>query len=80
MIENNVEAIVEGNRVIYKRYFGIPIDLLFEVWSSQEHLSEWWGPDGFTLTTTRLDFSSGGVWEFIMHGPMDTTIKTRSDL
>ncbi|MDI7212070.1 SRPBCC family protein [Leptospira santarosai] len=69
MIKNNVETIIEGNKVIYKRYFDAPIDLVFEVWSSHEHLSQWWGPDGFTLTVKSMDFSNGGIWEFIMHGP-----------
>ncbi|EPG67456.1 SRPBCC family protein [Leptospira wolffii] len=69
MIGNNVETIIEGNKVIYKRYFDVPVDLAFEVWSTAEHLSEWWGPDGFTVTTKSFDFSDGGIWDFIMHGP-----------
>ncbi|RHX89058.1 SRPBCC family protein [Leptospira stimsonii] len=69
MEKNKVETIIEGNKVIYKRYFDVSVDLLFEAWSSQEHLSEWWGPDGFTLTTKSLDFSNGGIWDFVMHGP-----------
>ncbi|PJZ52511.1 SRPBCC family protein [Leptospira adleri] len=69
MLKNSAETIIENNKVIYKRYFEVPVDLLFEVWSVEEHLSEWWGPDGFTLTTKSLDFSKGGIWEFVMHGP-----------
>ncbi|TGK20399.1 SRPBCC family protein [Leptospira stimsonii] len=69
MEKNKAETIIEGNKVIYKRYFDVSVDLLFEAWSSQEHLSEWWGPDGFTLTTNSLDFSNGGIWDFVMHGP-----------
>ncbi|WP_411823643.1 SRPBCC family protein [Leptospira sp. 'Mane'] len=69
MIKNNNEPIIQDNRVVYNRYFDVPIDLAFEVWSSHEHLSEWWGPDGFTLTTKSMDFSNGGIWDFIMHGP-----------
>lgn len=69
MIKNNLETVVEENKVTYKKYFDVPVDLLFEVWSKPEHLMEWWGPDGFTLTIKSLDFSNGGIWEFIMHGP-----------
>ncbi|WP_374080131.1 SRPBCC family protein [Bdellovibrio bacteriovorus] len=69
MKRNNVETIIEGNRVIYKRYFDAPVALAFEAWSSHEHLSQWWGPDGFTITTKSLDFSNNGIWDFIMHGP-----------
>ncbi|BDA80280.1 ATPase [Leptospira kobayashii] len=69
MIKNSDETIIQDNKVIYNRYFDVPIDLVFEVWSSHEHLSQWWGPDGFTLTTKSMDFSNGGIWDFIMHGP-----------
>ena len=69
MIKNSDETIIQDNKVIYNRYFDVPIDLVFEAWSSHEHLSQWWGPDGFTLTTKSMDFSNGGIWDFIMHGP-----------
>ncbi|PKA03441.1 ATPase, partial [Leptospira ellisii] len=51
MIKNDVETVILGNKVVYKRYFDVSVDLLFEVWSSRKHLEEWWGPDGFTVTT-----------------------------
>lgn len=69
MRNNNLETIIEDNKVKYKKYFDVPVDLLFEVWSKPEHLLEWWGPDGFTLTIKSLNFSNGGIWEFVMHGP-----------
>ncbi|WII70856.1 SRPBCC family protein [Bdellovibrio sp. 22V] len=69
MKKNNIETIVEGNKVIYKRYFDAPVELVFAAWSSHEHLSQWWGPDGFTITTKSLNFSKDGIWDFIMHGP-----------
>lgn len=56
MIKNYAETIVESNKVIYKRYLDVPVDLAFEVWSSQEHLSQWWGPEGFTLTIKKYGF------------------------
>ncbi|HET6450170.1 MAG TPA: SRPBCC domain-containing protein [Spirochaetia bacterium] len=65
----DVETIIEDRKVTYRRYIDVPVSLAFEAWSTREHLSRWWGPDGFTLTTLSLDFSSGGTWEFVMHGP-----------
>jgi uncharacterized protein YndB with AHSA1/START domain len=69
MTKNNVETIIQENKVTYKRYYHAPIELVFGAWSSPEHLQEWWGPDGFTVTTKSMNFSSGGIWDFIMHGP-----------
>lgn len=69
MKKNNIETVVTGNKVVYKRYIDVPVQLAFEAWSSHEHLSQWFGPDGFTITTKSLSFTKGGFWEFVMHGP-----------
>ena len=69
MTKNSVETIILDNKITYKRYIDVPVDLAFEVWSSHEHLCKWFGPDGFTITTKNLSFRNGGTWEFIMHGP-----------
>jgi uncharacterized protein YndB with AHSA1/START domain len=46
--------------------------VVFEAFTEVRHLSQWWGPDGFTTTTRAFDFRVGGVWEFVMHGPDGT--------
>lgn len=76
-MKTGVEAIVEDNKVLYKGYLDVPVALAFEAWSSQEHLSKWWGPDGFTITTRSMDFSNGGIWDFVMHGPDGHDYKNR---
>ena len=65
----NLTTIIENNKVIFRRFFDSPKELVFEAWTSHEHLSQWWGPDGFSITTQSLNFSNGGEWRFIMHGP-----------
>lgn len=69
MAKNSAETIIEGNKVIYKRRVAVSIQLAFDAWSSHEHLSQWWGPDGFTITTKSMSFTNGGIWDFVMHGP-----------
>ena len=34
-----------------------------------ERLVRWWGPAGFTNTSTLCEFKNGGRWSFTMHGP-----------
>lgn len=77
MKKNNIETIIQNNKVIYKRFIDVPISLAFEVWTSHEHLSQWFGPDGFTITTKELNFKNGGIWDFIMHGPDGTDYKNK---
>jgi uncharacterized protein YndB with AHSA1/START domain len=51
------------------REFDAPRELVFEAWTDPKHLAQWWGPDGFTTTTSAFDMCPGGVWRFVMHGP-----------
>jgi uncharacterized protein YndB with AHSA1/START domain len=55
--------------MIGSRVIDAPRDLVFSVWTDPKHLAQWWGPDGFTTTTSAFDFRVGGVWRFVMHGP-----------
>jgi uncharacterized protein YndB with AHSA1/START domain len=51
------------------RLIEAPRELVFDAWTSNEHLAQWWGPNGFTLTTDDIDVRPGGRWRFTMHGP-----------
>ena len=46
-----------------------PRNLVFSVWTDPKHLAQWWGPNGFSVTTRAFDMRVGGVWRFVMHGP-----------
>lgn len=58
----------EGNFLIHTRILDAPRDLVWEVWTNPEHLKEWWGPNGFSLTTNSMKVESGKLWDFVMHG------------
>jgi uncharacterized protein YndB with AHSA1/START domain len=55
--------------IVTRREFDAPRALVFEVWTDPKHLAQWWGPKGFTTTTSAFDMRVGGVWRFVMHGP-----------
>ncbi len=55
--------------IIGTRVFDAPRELVFSCFTDPKHLAQWWGPDGFTTTTSAFDFRRGGVWRFVMHGP-----------
>src|SRR6478672_9648141 len=57
-------AVMIGTRVL-----DAPRTLVFDMWSDPKHLAQWWGPDGFTTTTSAFDLRPGGVWSFVTHGP-----------
>jgi uncharacterized protein YndB with AHSA1/START domain len=51
------------------RILNAPKELVFEVWTDPKHLSQWWGPNGFTTTVHEMDLRPGGKWLHTMHGP-----------
>jgi uncharacterized protein YndB with AHSA1/START domain len=55
--------------IIATRVYDAPRELVWTAWTKPEHLAQWWGPDGFSTTTSAYDFRPGGVWRFVMHGP-----------
>jgi uncharacterized protein YndB with AHSA1/START domain len=55
-----------------------PIELVWEVWTKPEHVANWWGPNGFTNTITKMDMAPGGEWNLVMHGPDGTDYKNKS--
>ena len=52
-----------------ERMLNAPRELVFSVFARAEHLAHWWGPNGFSITTSAFDFRPGGAWRFVMHGP-----------
>ena len=44
-----------------------PVELVWEAWTNPEHITNWWGPNGFTNTIHTMDVSEGGEWCLTMH-------------
>ncbi|MGA7545487.1 MAG: SRPBCC domain-containing protein [Methyloceanibacter sp.] len=66
---NSVDLETDPRSIIGTRVFDAPRELVFSAWTDPKHLAQWWGPDGFTTTTSAFEFRAGGVWRFVMHGP-----------
>jgi len=60
------------------RLLNAPIALVWEVWTDPEHIKNWWGPNGFTNTITRMEIKPEGEWDLVMHGPDGTDYKNKS--
>ena len=57
---------VEGNTLILERVFDAPRTLTFQAFSTEQHLKNWFGPKGWPITASTLDFRPGGSWHFCM--------------
>lgn len=55
--------------IVFSRLLDAPQALVYEAFTNPEHVTQWWGPNGFTNTTLEMDVRPGGVWRILMHGP-----------
>lgn len=69
MAANRPFAWGDMKTIVIERDLDAPRELVFAAFTDPKHLAQWWGPDGFTTTTSRFEFRKGGVWRFVMHGP-----------
>jgi len=55
--------------IVLSRVFQAPRQLVFAAWTQEEHLTQWFGPKGFTTKSHECDVRVGGRWRFDMTGP-----------
>lgn len=76
MVGTSQEALTDpgavDREIVISRVISAPPALVFEAFTEVRHLSQWWGPEGFTTTTRAFEFRVGGAWDFVMHGPDGT--------
>jgi uncharacterized protein YndB with AHSA1/START domain len=52
--------------ILMERTFDAPRELVWEVWTSPEHVPEWMlGPEGWTMPVCEVDLRPGGAWHFV---------------
>jgi uncharacterized protein YndB with AHSA1/START domain len=52
--------------IAMSRVFDAPRRLLWDAWTSPEHLPHWMtGPEGWTMPVCEIDLRPGGAWHFV---------------
>ena len=67
----NMAGVAERTMIL-QRVIRAPKKLVWGAWMNPETLPKWWGPDGFSCQTKRIDLRRGGDWVFDMIGPDGT--------
>lgn len=52
--------------MVLQRTIRAPRSVVWNSWMNPEALPQWWGPDGFSCRTRRIDLRPGGEWVFDM--------------
>jgi uncharacterized protein YndB with AHSA1/START domain len=68
---DNLAGVAERT-LLLERTIRAPRSRVWGAWLNPKSLPQWWGPDGFTCRTTRIDLRQGGEWVFDMIGPDGT--------
>lgn len=55
--------------IIITRVFNAPLELFYKVWTSPEHIEQWWGPEGMTTKVLEYEFKVGGKTKYVMISP-----------
>ncbi len=69
----------KSNEIHVDRVYDAPVKKVWDAWTQDEQVAQWWGPRGFTITTHSKDLRVGGHWHYTMHGPggIDYVNKTK---
>jgi uncharacterized protein YndB with AHSA1/START domain len=62
----------ENNGITIERIFDAPKELVWKAWTDPEMVKKWWGPEGFSAPSVKIDLRVGGKYIFAMHGPKDS--------
>lgn len=68
---DNLAGVAERTMVL-QRLIRAPRTMVWNAWMNPETLPQWWGPDGFSCKTKRIDLRTGGEWVFDMIAPDGT--------
>ena len=53
-------------KVIIERTYHMPIEELWDLWTTKPGFESWWGPEGFRVEVHALEAREGGVLEYDM--------------
>jgi uncharacterized protein YndB with AHSA1/START domain len=73
----NEKTYTEDTALRLTRTLEAPVELVWEVITQPNHVAQWWGPDGFTVTIGKMDLRPEGEWNLIMRGPDGTDYENR---
>ena len=71
MTKAKLEVIAPADEpvIITHRFIGAPPALVFEAWTTPEHMRQWIGPRALTMVSCEVDLRVGGRYRFVHRAP-----------
>ena len=67
--KNNVAKSGDEPDFTITRIFDAPRELVFKAWTEPGHMTQWWGPRGFSNPICEMDVRNGGAYRLVMRSP-----------
>jgi uncharacterized protein YndB with AHSA1/START domain len=69
MSQMGTTAVGEGHEIEVTRTYDAPRELVFDAWTNEEHLKNWYAPAPFTVHEVQSDPTEGGTYRLGMRSP-----------
>lgn len=82
MVTNTQAQVVKdlaNRKITVTRHFEAEPELVWQTWTQQELLDQWWAPKPWRAETKKMDFREGGHWLYAMVGPNNEKHWARAD-
>jgi uncharacterized protein YndB with AHSA1/START domain len=66
---NEPTASEEPRPLVVSRTFAAPPNLVFQAWSSADHVKRWFCPAGYSVPHAQVEFRVGGAFDICMRSP-----------
>lgn len=60
---------VKKRDLVLARVFDAPVEQVWRAWTDPQLVMQWWGPEGFTSPSAKMDFREGGTSLVCMSSP-----------
>jgi uncharacterized protein YndB with AHSA1/START domain len=67
--QTQISKDLKNKKILVRREFDAPLDLVWRAWTERELLDQWWAPKPWVAKTKSLKFKDGGSWLYAMTGP-----------
>lgn len=70
-MNTNTPTTAEKKDLVITRIFDAPLEKVWKAWSDADDVMHWWGPNGFSCPSAKIDFREGGTSIVCMRAPAD---------
>jgi uncharacterized protein YndB with AHSA1/START domain len=63
------KTIIRPEPLLIERHFDAPRALVFQAWTTADHIKNWFSPESFTTPEATIDCRSGGAFDVCMQAP-----------